>query len=98
MAYAAALGSKDVALIIPEIIGYFLTAYFFLICHIFMLVNCLIDEFGQTIEEKIFGEPVSRDINKTGGTIPTHIRTTEDFCSLLQDGKKTHQEYSKKTY
>ena len=37
MAYAAALGSKSVVLTIPGVIGYSLPAYFFFICHIFML-------------------------------------------------------------
>eukprot|EP00980_Cylindrotheca_fusiformis_P031809 scaffold27021_cov2942-Cylindrotheca_fusiformis.AAC.2 len=62
MAYAAALGSKSVLLTVPGVIG-------------FMLVNYIVDELGEHVEEKIFGEAVPLDINKTGGTIPGDIGT-----------------------
>ena len=119
MAYAAALGSKSVALTIPGVIGYSLPAFFFFhmsyfyapdklkpICQAgkytfgagFMLVNYIVDELGEHVEEKIFGEAVPIDINKTGGTIPGDIGTVNDLRSLLEDLKSTSQEFTKKTY
>ena len=119
MAYAAALGSKSVALTIPGVIGYSLPAFFFFhmsyfyapdklkpICQAgkytfgaaFMIVNYIVDGLGESVEEKIFGEAVPIDINKTGGTIPGDIGTVEDLRSLLEDLKLTSKEFTKKTY
>ena len=64
----------------------------------FMLVNYIVDELGEHVEEKIFGEAVPIDINKTGGTIPGDIGTVNDLRSLLEDLKSTSQEFTKKTY
>ena len=64
----------------------------------FMLVNYRVDELGQTVEEKFFGEAVPIDINRTGGTIPEDIGTPADFRRLLQDLKETTKEFSTKTY
>ena len=61
----------------------------------FMLVNYIVDELGEHVEEKIFGEI---DINKTGGTIPGDIGTVNDLRSLLEDLKSTSQEFTRKTY
>ena len=64
----------------------------------FMLVNYIIDELGGHIEDKIFGEAVPIDINKTGGTIRGDVGTVNDLRSLLEDLKSTSQEFTKKTY
>jgi len=64
----------------------------------FMLINYLVDELGELFEEKLFGEPVPIDINKTGGIIPGDIGIVDDFRTLLKDLKTTTQEFSKKPY
>lgn len=64
----------------------------------FMLVNYIVDELGEYVEEKIFGEAVPIDINTTGGTIPGDIGTVNDLRSLLEDLKLTSKEFAKKTY
>lgn len=119
MAYAAALGSKSVALTIPGVIGYSLPAYFFFhmsyfyapdklkpLCQAgkytfgagFMLVNYMVDGLGEHVEERIFGEAVPIDINKTGGTIPSDIGTIDDLRKLLEDLKQTSKEFGEKSY
>ena len=64
----------------------------------FMLVNFMVDGLAEPVEEKIFGEAVPIDINKTGGTIPSDIGTIDDLRKLLEDLKQTSKEFGKKTY
>lgn len=47
----------------------------------FMLVNYLVDGLKKHVEEKIFGEAVPININRTGGTIPGDIGTVNDYVA-----------------
>ena len=64
----------------------------------FMLVNYMVDGLGEHVEERIFGEAVPIDINKTGGTIPSDIGTIDDLRKLLEDLKQTSKEFGEKSY
>lgn len=56
-----------------------------------MLVNYMVDELGEVLKEKMFGEAVLIDINKTSKTIPNDIRTIDDLRQLLANVKKTSE-------
>lgn len=64
----------------------------------FMLVNYLVDELGEHVKEKFFGEAMPIDINKTGGAIPSDIGTISDLRNLFVDLRSTSQELTQKTY
>jgi len=64
----------------------------------FMLVNYMLDRLGKHIEDRIFGEAIPIDINKTGGAIPSDIGTIDDLRTLLEDLKETSKKFGTKTY
>ena len=64
----------------------------------FVIVNYLVDEITQPVEERLFGEGVPIDINKTGGSIPSDIGNLDEILSLLKDFKSAGADLMKKSY